>query len=70
MILKDFSRIFEKYFKNISPKIVKKQACVVHVILFTTKCFHALGLVAHKVLNSWAKSVNNKTCLFLIVAII
>jgi hypothetical protein len=36
---------------------------VVHVNLFGLKCFHALGLVSHKVLNSWAKSVNNKTCL-------
>ncbi len=26
------------------------------------KCFHALGLVFHKVLNNWAKNVNNKTC--------
>ncbi len=58
----DFSRIFKEYFKNISPKAVK-QVGVVHVILFAPKCFHALGLVSHKVLNSWAKSLNNKTCL-------
>jgi hypothetical protein len=38
--LKIFWRIFQKYLKNIAPKeitkVVKKQAGVVHVILFTT----------------------------------
>jgi hypothetical protein len=41
--LKIFSKIFQKYSKNISPKVVtkvvKKQIGVAHVILFTSKPF-------------------------------
>jgi hypothetical protein len=32
--LKTFSRIFHKYFKNISPKAIKEQIGVARVILF------------------------------------